>query len=185
MNCKRIKKKLDLLAGDDLSGRDAAEVEAHVSQCLSCYREYVDLREMLVAVRGASRPPELAPTPAESEAFVGGVMRQIQGPPPALPRLMPRLALVSGWAAALVLGLTVGWYRWQLQREVAPHSGEGQVIQQNPGGFTPATDQRTFDQRIDSEVQSQLDELRGQGNAAAPRRNDDVRPSKRWPPKSY
>src|SRR5690349_22805290 len=28
MNCKRIRSKLDLLAGDDLAGRDAAEVEA-------------------------------------------------------------------------------------------------------------------------------------------------------------
>jgi len=28
MNCKRIRPKLDLLAGDDLAGRDAAEVEA-------------------------------------------------------------------------------------------------------------------------------------------------------------
>jgi hypothetical protein len=184
MNCKRIKKKLDLLAGDDLSGRDAAEVEAHVSQCLSCYREYVDLREMLVAVRGASRPPELAPTAAESEAFVGGVMRQIQGPPPALPRLMPRLAMVSGWAAALVLGLTVGWYRWQLGREIAAPHGTPTIIDTH-GDFTPATEQRNFEQRIDSEVESQLEELRGQANAKTPRRSDDVRPSKRWPPKSY
>jgi anti-sigma factor RsiW len=185
MNCKRIKKKLDLLAGDDLSGRDAAEVEAHLRQCLSCYREYVDLREMLVAVRGASRPAEFARSGAESEAFVGDVMKQIQGPPPALPRLMLRVAMVSGWAAALVLGLTVGWYRWQLGQGDATHREPAEIWESRSLLSTPAVNQRELDQRIDSEVQSQLDELRGQPNAKTPRRGDALQPSKRWPPKSY
>ena len=184
MNCKRIKKKLDLLAGDDLSGRDAAEVEAHLRQCLSCYREYVELREMLVAVRDASRPAGFARSGAESEAFVGDVMKQIQGPPPALPRLMPRLAMVSGWAAALVLGLTVGWYRWQLGQG-GPSTHATPTIIDTRGEYVPANEQRNFEQRIDSQVESQLDELRGQASAKTPRRSDDVRPSKRWPPKSY
>lgn len=185
MNCKRIKKKLDLLAGDDLSGRDAAEVEAHLRRCLSCYREYVDLREMLVAVRGASRPAEFARSVAESEAFVGDVMRRIQGPPPALPRLMPRVAMVSGWAAALVLGLTVGWYRWQLGQGGTPSRPTPTIIDPSRSDFTPANERRTFEQRIDSEVESQLDELRGQPGAKTPRRGDEARPSKHWPPKSY
>jgi anti-sigma factor RsiW len=176
MNCKRIKAKLDLLAGDDLSGRDAAEVEGHLRQCLSCYRDYVELREMVVAVRAASRPDELVRSRAERESFVAGVMNRIQGPPPALPRLMPRVAMVSGWAAALLLGLTLGWYRWQLnQNGASPRPGP--VIEITPSNLSPTT--------IDHEVQSQIDELRGQPASAVPHRGDEARPVKRWPPKSY
>ena len=178
MNCKRIKAKLDLLAGDDLSGRDAAEVEAHLRTCLSCYREYVELRDMVVAVRAAARPAEFSRSAEESEAFVGDVMKQIQGPPPALPRLIPRLTMVSGWAAALVLGLTAGWlYRQNGTAWVAP--GGGPVIEHvNPS--IP-----TIDQRIDSEVQKQIDELRGRSPAEPARRTDEPKPVRRWPPKSY
>jgi anti-sigma factor RsiW len=175
MNCKRIRPKLDLLAGDDLSGRDAAEVEGHLRQCLSCYREYVELREMVVAVRGASRPPEFARSRSESESFVGDVMKQIQGPPPALPRLIPRLTMVSGWAAALVLGLTAGWYQRQSSRPVWSPPGARPIIEnQNPSLPT-----------IESDLKRQIDELRGRTPEGPVRRVDDVKGVRPWPPKSF
>ena len=183
MNCKRVRPKLDLLAGDDLAGRDAAEVEAHLRQCLSCYREYVELRDMIVAVRAARQPADRERTGAERESLVAGVMERIHGPPPAAPRLLPRLAMVSGWAAALVLGLTAGWFQRQLATSRAPAGGGPIIEHANPS--VPTIDQRWIDQRIDSEVQSQIDELRGRTPTGTPRRVDEGRPVRRWPPKSY
>jgi hypothetical protein len=174
MNCKRIRSKLDLLAGDDLAGRDAAEVEAHLRRCLACYREYVEMRELLSAVRGASRPADVAGSREPSDDFVHGVMSRIQGPPPAAPRLLPRLAMVSGWAAALVLGLTVGWYRWQLQGS-AGRSGEAPFVHEPT----------VVDQKIERDLRDQFDELTGSQRGLSSRRIDDVKPVVHRPTKSY
>jgi hypothetical protein len=105
-------------------------------------------------------------------------MKQIQGPPPALPRLMPRLTMVSGWAAALVLGLTAGWLHRQNGPTFAPPGTVPVIEHGNPS--IP-----TIDQRIDSEVKSQLDEMRGHDPSAGARRTDEPKPVRRWPPKSY
>jgi anti-sigma factor RsiW len=174
MNCKRIRSKLDLLAGDDLAGRDAAEVEAHLRRCLACYREYVEMRDLLSAVRGASRPEAVALSREPAEEFVHGVMSRIQGPPPAAPRLLPRLAMVSGWAAALVLGLTVGWYRWQL------NSPEGR--RESSSGVKDPT---VVDQRIDRDLRDQLDEILSPTRVPASRRADDVKTVVHRSTKSY
>jgi anti-sigma factor RsiW len=174
MNCKRIRSRLDLLAGDDLAGRDAAEVEAHLRRCLACYREYVEMRDLLSAVRGASRPEAVALSREPAEDFVHGVMSRIQGPPPPAPRLLPRLTMVSGWAAALVLGLTVGWYRWQLN---------------GPDGRRDASsgvkDPTVVEQRIDRDLRDQLDEILAPSRTPASRRADDVKTVVHRSTKSY
>jgi hypothetical protein len=177
MNCKRIRARLELLAGDDLAGRDAAEVEAHLRSCLNCYREYVELRDLLVEVRAAGRPHDVVRTRGDSEAFVAGVMQRIQGPPPAAPRLLPRLAMVSGWAAALVLGLTVGWYRWHLER-TPPHHDLPNVIDPGRGGAT-------YVDRVERELSDQFDEMSGGRRNPATRRADEVKPAVHRPPKSF
>ena len=175
MNCKRIRPKLDLLAGDDLAGRDAAEVEAHLRGCLACYREYVEMREMLSAVRGASRPDDVARTREPADDFVHGVLSRIQGPPPAAPRLLPRLAMASGWAAALVLGLTVGWYRWQMNVPNGRIDGAGAGVK----------DPTLVDQRIERDLRDQLDEFLSPSRTGAPRRPDDVKTVVHRSTKSY
>jgi hypothetical protein len=175
MNCKRIRPKLDLLAGDDLAGRDAAEVEAHLRGCLACYREYVEMREMLSAVRGASRPDDVARTREPADDFVHGVLSRIQGPPPAAPRLLPRLAMASGWAAALVLGLTVGWYRWQMNVPNGRIDGSGAGLK----------DPTLVDQRIERDLRDQLDEFLSPSRTGAPRRPDDVKTVVHRSTKSY
>ncbi len=174
MNCKRIRPRLDLLAGDDLAGRDAAEVEAHLRRCLACYREYVEMREMLTAVRGASRPDDVAGARASSDDFVHGVMSGIQGPPPAAPRLLPRLTMASGWAAALLLGLTIGWYRWQMNGAVGRHDVDHGVV--NPS---------LVDQRLERDVRDQFDEILSPVRANPPRGNGDVKPVVHRSTKSY
>src|SRR5688572_33170040 len=110
MSCKSLRTKLELYAGDDLDGRESVAVVVHLRTCLACYREYVELRDMLTAVRASGRPR--ARGDAEVESLVAGVMGEIHGPPPPAPRLIERLttvASVSGWAAALLLAFTLGW----------------------------------------------------------------------------
>src|SRR5262249_4342901 len=75
VNCNRILKRLDLYAGGDLAGREAAEVELHLRGCLSCYREYVAQRDLLETVRGAGGIEPRGD--AERETLVAGVMRRI------------------------------------------------------------------------------------------------------------
>ncbi len=174
MNCKRIRSKLDLLAGDDLAGRDADEVEAHLRRCLACYREYVEMRELLGTVRGARRPDDVAVSREPADEFVDSVMSRIQGPPPAAPRLLPRLAMVSGWAAALVLGLTVGWYRWQLQGSAG-----------RPGDPSLVRDPTVVDQKIERDLRDQFDEILSPSRTSGPRRADDVKTVVHRSTKSY
>jgi len=180
MNCKRIKARLDLLAGDDLAGRDAAEVEAHLRTCLACYREYVAMRDLLAEVRANARPAGVARGADATESFVGDVMTRIEGPPPAASRLLPRLTMASGWAAALLIGLTLGWYRWRLDAGRAPRSLRSVPVIEVPD--RPLT----MDRLIENDLSHQLDEMRGTLPTSGARRNDSVRPAvHRTTTKSY
>ncbi len=151
MNCRTIREKLDLYAGGDLDGREITVVEVHLRTCLSCYRDYTELRDLLTTVR-ATRESELRGE-AATESLVAGVMSEIHGPPPAAPQWLPRLTLVSGWAAAITLAVTLGW---QVVRPPASSHSRSQptVIEHGPssGDLTPAW-------TINDEIGRQLDEL--------------------------
>jgi anti-sigma factor RsiW len=169
MNCKKIKARLDLLAGDDLAGRDAAEVEAHLRTCLACYREYVSMRDLLAEVRASGRTE--TPRAADAgEALVAAVMDRIEGPPPAAPRLLPRLAMASGWAAALLLGLTLGWYRWHLD---SARSGGGARSRAD----SPEVGPSSMDTLIETDLRQQIDQLRGTAPAPGAGRGESVHPA--------
>ncbi len=126
MSCQKIQKRLPLYSSDDLSLRQKSEVEAHLQRCLGCYRESLEYREdssLLAAMASTER--EAQPSPL-GEQFSREVMAQIDGPPP-MPRLLPRLVSMSGWAAALMLGAFLLW-----------GSGDGRV-DQTPDPLVPGT----------------------------------------------
>ncbi len=149
MNCETFHPLLDLHAGGDLDAREAARVEAHLRSCLACVREWSELRGLLVTVRGTARR-ELR-SEAMGESIVAGVMSSIDGPPPAAIRWLPRLTMVSGWAAAVVLSVTLGW---SLLRPAAPRSERAAppIIQ------SPTLDPSLI-RTIGDELGRQLDEL--------------------------
>jgi anti-sigma factor RsiW len=107
MSCKTIRDRIDLYAGGDLDGREAAQIAAHLKSCLGCYREFAEMHELLGRVRATAR--DGARGADGSESLVAGVMGEIHGPPPPAPALLPRLLFASGWAAALLLAASLGF----------------------------------------------------------------------------
>jgi|RhiMethySRZTD1v2_1073278.scaffolds.fasta_scaffold1941306_2 hypothetical protein len=157
MSCKNIQTRLDLYAGGDLEAREAGEVAAHLRTCLACYREYVELHDLLMSVRGTSR--DHARGDAETESLVAGVMREIHGPPPPVPQLLPRLAMVSGWAAALLVTGSLGWQVLASRTTPSPGGTPPRVIDR--GG----SDALSFEQikpasPLEEDLARQLEELR-------------------------
>lgn len=157
MDCKKILSLLDLHAGGDLDRHEQVAVEAHLRSCLTCWREYTEMRGLLDEVRGSARAEFHGES--MSESIVAGVMGRIDGPPPALPRLLPRLMTASGWAAAAVLAVTLGWSALREQQPPAATRGTPTIVEMNgnrPGGIPIHT--------IGNELDLQLDELQ-RGNA--------------------
>ncbi len=155
MSCTTLRKKIALHAGLDLDGREAAEVSAHLKACLSCYREYVEMRELLGRVRSVGRlEPETGSDASRTEALVAGVMSAIHGPPPPAPQLLARVTLVSGWAAALLVAVTFGWSTIAGRPEAPRPTSPAKVIDHGAdplGGSSALT--------IDAELGRQLEEL--------------------------
>ena len=165
MNCKSIQEQLDLYAGGDLDGRESAQVAAHLKSCLACFRDFSELRDLLATVRSAGHDQGgSARGDAESEAFVGSVMREIHGPPPPAPQLIARLSFVSGWAAALLLGVTLGWRTLaglgagSAGGDAPPAAGPQAPNVIDRGSNDPRLS--TIDYDVDAELSRQLDELR-------------------------
>src|SRR5262249_14193780 len=158
VNCNRILKRLDLYAGGDLAGREAAEVELHLRGCLSCYREYVAQRDLLETVRGVGGIEPRGD--AERETLVAGVMRRIPGLPPPAPRLLPRVALVSGWAAALLVAVLFGMHARgdRAPRASDPAGGADPLVRRDVNPLvTPVRSTTPFED--EAWMQSQLDLL--------------------------
>jgi hypothetical protein len=174
VNCRHVRKKLALHAGDDLDARESAAVSAHLTGCLSCYREFVELRDMVSTVRAAGGPRVRGD--AESEALVASVMREIHGPPPPAPQLLPRLALVSGWAAALLLGVTLAWPSF-FPAPTPPVERPKPVILEGGGG-----DPRLRTIENERELQRQIDELNQPGASRAARPSGSSRLGPTSPP---
>ncbi|MBM4015259.1 MAG: hypothetical protein FJ293_09905 [Planctomycetes bacterium] len=127
LDCAAARPLLDLLAGDDLDGRERVAVEAHLRGCLACFREFAELRALLGTVREAATR-ELR-SEAAGEALVAGVMGAIHGPPPAAPRLLPRLVQVSGWAAAALLAVSIGIQSLRPSRPTPPAPAPGRIVE--------------------------------------------------------
>lgn len=73
MTCAEIRPRIALYVDGELTGAEALEFEAHLTDCAECRREYDDLRDTVDAVRGA-RP--LYEVPEQSYA---AALRVISG----------------------------------------------------------------------------------------------------------
>jgi len=134
MNCTKALSRLPLFAGGDLDLREHAAVEGHLEHCLPCYREFRRQAGLLERVqRAASR--SRAELPPLGDAFTASVMGSIEGPPP-LPRLVPRLIMVSGWAAALLLGVSLAFGPIPWPRDPAIGPGDTAGSAPDPGALT-------------------------------------------------
>ncbi len=167
MDCRKIHPLLDLHAGGDLDAREGARVDAHLRGCLACFREWSELREVLGTVRASSRR-ELR-SESMGESIVAGVMGAIDGPPPPAVRWMPRLTLVSGWAAAVLLAVTLGLGAWR-DPAPRPERSSPRIVESQPNIDS------SLIRTIGDELGRQLDELpngAGRGGAITPstRRN--------------
>lgn len=181
LDCEAARPLLDLHAGDDLDGRERLAVEAHLRSCLQCFRDYSELRALLVTVRAASAGESRSE--AIGETIVSRVMSAIHGPPPAMPRLLPRLLTASGWAAAALLAATLG-FQALAGRATAP-KGPGGVMPQIVEGdgsadgmpFRSIGNERWRPGEIAPALERQFDELQREAAAGAtPRRVTPSRP---------
>jgi anti-sigma factor RsiW len=71
MTCSEIRPRIALYVDREMTGAEALDFEAHLTECVECRRAYDDLRETVDAVRGA-RP--LYEVPERSYAAVRGVV---------------------------------------------------------------------------------------------------------------
>ena len=171
LDCDAARPLLDLLAGDDLDGRERLAVEAHLRGCLACFREFAEMRALLGNVRDAAAR-ELR-SEAAGEALVAGVMGAIPGPPPAAPRLFPKLVQLGGWAAAALLAVSIGIQALRPSRVPSPPAALPRIFE---GGTSldgvpihsigNERRLRAFEQVLDP----QFDQLERGGDDAAARR---------------
>ena len=71
MKCSQIKPLIALYVDREITGAEALEVEAHLTECAACRQEYDDLCGIVDAVRGASPFYEV---PERSRAVVEGLV---------------------------------------------------------------------------------------------------------------
>jgi len=111
IGCGDARNRIALYVDRELSGPDALELEAHLTQCVACYLAYEDSRAVVDGVRAAS---PLYEVPEHSYAAIEQlVAAQEKGS-----RLHRRLALAA--AAALVVGMIIGsWFSPWLSRKRA------------------------------------------------------------------
>jgi anti-sigma factor RsiW len=181
MSCKRLRPKLDLYAGDDLDARDSLAVERHLRTCLSCYRDYVELRDVLMRVR-ATRPASPA-LPAGVAPITADVMGRIHGPPPPAPVLLERLTLASGWAAALVIGGVLGWRLLGNAAEVGEPGRPPRILELPSPGASPAGGILESLPTLGEDLDRQLEDLRARrGPSRSPRGVESPSPMTVPPP---
>ena len=103
MNCAEIRPRIALYVDREVTGAEALELEAHLTECEQCRREYNDLRETVDAVRGA-RP--LYEAPEHVYAAVEGIVRDWERRErrrwwvPALAAAAVLVAVMTGWWAS-------------------------------------------------------------------------------------
>ena len=104
MSCSEIRPRIVLYVDRELTGPEALDFEAHLTECAECRREYDELRETVDAVRGAS---PLYEAPEGSYAAVEGMVadwerRQSRRRwvPVAAAAAVVLVAVVTGWVSA-------------------------------------------------------------------------------------
>jgi anti-sigma factor RsiW len=103
-NCSQIRPRIALYIDREVTGVEALDFEAHLTECAECRREYDELRNTVDAVRGA-RP--LYEIPNHSYAAVRGMIAKWDRRQRQLKRL-PVMAAASVLAAGLVIWISSG-----------------------------------------------------------------------------
>jgi anti-sigma factor RsiW len=103
MSCAEIKPRIALYVDREVTGAEALEFEAHLTDCAGCRREYDCLRETVDAVRGASPLYEL---PERSYAAIEGMVvdwerrQRYRRWVPVVVAAAVLIAVVTGWVSA-------------------------------------------------------------------------------------
>jgi anti-sigma factor RsiW len=100
MTCAEIRPRIALYVDREVTGAEALDFEAHLTDCAECRRVYDDLRETVDAVRGA-RP--LYEVPERSYATVQGVVADWEG------RQRQRRWVLASAVAAVLLSVALAW----------------------------------------------------------------------------
>jgi anti-sigma factor RsiW len=102
--CSEIRPRIALYVDRELTGTEALDFEAHLTECAECRREYDNLRETVDAVRGAS---PLYEAPEGSYAAVEGMVedwerrqRQRRWVPAAAAAAVVLVAVATAWVSA-------------------------------------------------------------------------------------
>jgi anti-sigma factor RsiW len=99
IGCSEARRRIALYVDREISGPEALEFEAHLTECAQCRREYEDFRGVVDATRAAS---PLYEVPEQSYA---AIERLVARQDRSVPR---RYWLPVAAAAALVAGVTIG-----------------------------------------------------------------------------
>ncbi len=115
MTCRRARKLLPLLAGDDLSPRKARRLERHLSACAVCRAELEELRAALDSVRAEARADDAPAWDESSWAALAGRIAREPAPRRSGPRLgplpVPSPFVIAGVTAAALIAVTVFVFR--------------------------------------------------------------------------
>lgn len=103
MACSQIRPRIALYVDREVTGAEALEFEAHLTECAECRREYDGLRETVDAVRGANLLYEpLDRSYAAVEEMVVGWQRRQQRRrwAPAMAAAAILVAVLAAWLSA-------------------------------------------------------------------------------------
>jgi anti-sigma factor RsiW len=100
MNCSEIRPRIALYVDREVTGAEALDFEAHLTDCAECRRAFDDLRGTVDALRGA-RP--LYEVPERSFAAVQGMVADWER------RQRQRRWLPAAAAAAVLLAVGIAW----------------------------------------------------------------------------
>ncbi len=78
MNCKQSLLQIDAYIDQELAVREAAEMEAHLAECIDCRREVNEARSLKMLLGGV---PDMEPPVGFEERLVRSVMRAPQPEP--------------------------------------------------------------------------------------------------------
>jgi anti-sigma factor RsiW len=101
MSCSEIRPRIALYVDREVTGAEALEFEAHLTECAECRREYDALRETVDAVRAACPIYEV---PERSYAAIQGMVEKWER------RQSQRRWLPSLAAAAVLLAVAAAWW---------------------------------------------------------------------------
>jgi membrane-associated protease RseP (regulator of RpoE activity) len=126
-NCDKIRELIPLGVSNDINPSDLSELQAHLSGCPDCQKEFGVYQSLTKSVGQLGEVK-----PQIDDAFWSAQRQRILSavkPPPAMPTKTPVITVLLRYAAVLLIGLVAGLGLWQAVRPCPP-----QVI--------PATDQQ-------------------------------------------